>query len=205
VLPILRVNTDALVVGTDDPVEAKTHGLFGPGDDESWGEDETDHVPDRVTVQCHAHMLAWNKDICHVPALIGRRGLYVYHVPRSRELSDLIVEQVGEFWDKNVKADTPPENVVPSLEIIKRVRRVPDKIADIPPEIMQRWLEAKEAFSAAEDAEKSAKASLLAALGDAEAGHCGEFGGVTYYESPRKAYTVPASNNRRLTHRPKGL
>jgi len=203
--PIIRVNTDALVKGTDDPVEAKTHGLFSPSNDNDWGEEGTDQVPERVIVQCHAHMMAWGRDVCHVPVLIGHRGLCLYTVPRSRELSDLIVERVDEFWRMNVLADTPPENVQPHPAIVTRMRRIPGKVADVSPELVQRWLESKEAYSVADKARKAVELELKAALGDAEAALCGELGAVTWYESPRKGYVVEDGVQRRLTHRPKGL
>ena len=193
----LAANTDAIIQGTEEPIEAKTVKLFGPSD-EWWGEEETDQVPDRVIIQCHVHMMAWVKDICYVPALIGGRGLMMYRVLLDGRIVRVIIEKAIEFWTKNVLGDTPVDGSRASLKVVKMIRRQPEKIAAIDPEKVRKWLDAKEV-------KEEATADLLAALGDAEAGMAGELGAVTYLQQTRKEHTVKASTFRVLRHKPTGL
>ena len=206
--PIIRVHTDAVTLDKscrmNEPVEAKTHALFGPGNDEHWGDEGTDQVPDHVIVQCHAHMMAWDRHVCHVPALIGRRGLILYAVRRDRDICDAILDGVDAFWMRVVQ-DTPPADIRPRQEVVKMMRRTPGKVAEIQPEIVQNWLTAKEAVAAAESMKRRVEADLLAALGDAEAATCGDLGAVTFLEQTRKEHAVKASTFRVLRHKPNGL
>lgn len=203
----LMVNTDALVAATSDPVEVKTVGLFGRlRDDEWWGEDGTQNqVPDRVIVQAHAHMLAWDRDVCHVPALIGGRGFVLLSVTLDHRIIDVICRRAADFWQKNVLADVPPSDSHASLEIVKLVRREPKKVVAVDPELVRAWLEAKAASKAADEDKEKAEAAMITALGDAEAGLCGELGAITYYEQQRKEYVSKATAFRVPRHRPKGL
>lgn len=199
------VNTDAITCSQDpEPVEAKTSGIVAKTP-EWWGEDGSDQVPDRVIVQAHAHMMAWNSSVCHIPALIGGRGFALFRVPRNPKIVDAIGARAIEFWDQHVQADIPPTNSSASLQIVKLVRRQPEKIAAVDPALLQQWLEAREAEKVAEKAADAAQAALLTALGDAEAGLCGDLGAVTFFEQTRKEYVCKASTFRVLRHKPKGL
>lgn len=194
----LGANIDALVKADGTPVEAKTSGITSGYASDEWGEPGTDQCPKHVIVQAHCHMLVTDADHCHVPALLGGRGFNMYLVERDRGLCEIIVEFCRDFWLQNVQADTPPENVVPSLDLLKRVRREPASCVPISGDLVADWLAKKElSRQAAESAEQSA-AALLAAMGDAEAGDAGEAGLVTYFEQTRKAYTVKESTYRAL-------
>jgi len=68
---------DAIRVGTNEPVEAKTAGLLGPLR-EPWGDEGTDHVPDRILIQVHTQCLALapvEVERAYVAALLGGQGL----------------------------------------------------------------------------------------------------------------------------------
>jgi len=197
-------NIDAVVEKSDDPVEGKTVGLFHPSS-EWWGDDGTDQVPDRVIVQSHVHIMATNRAVCHVPAFIGGRGFCMFEVPRNDKLVEIIGQRAVEFWDANVQGDVPPENSRASLQVVKLVRRQPKKVVSIDPELVAKWLEAKDALKESTEAKQQAEADVLAAMGDAEAGLCGERGAVTYYETTRKAYSVDETTFRTLRHKKKGL
>ena len=172
-------NIDALVEETDEPVEAKTSGLFGPLA-EDWGDEGTDQIPDYVIIQSHVHMLCVNKDICYVPTFLGGRGFTMFEVENDDEIMDIIRDKSLDFWESYVETKTAPPDVIPSLEIAKRMKREPQKIVDIDAQIVQNWLNAKDSLKISEEIEKSAKAELLAKLGDAEAGQC-DLGLLTYF------------------------
>lgn len=196
-LPIV-VNVDAIVIEGGRPVDAKStsqRGIMA----ETWGEDGTDEIPDHTIVQTQTHLLATESDVCYVPVLLGGHGLKfsMYEVKRNEDLIDTIKMAAVKFWEKNVKAMTPPEKSEPHLEIVKRIRRQPNKIIDVPATLVQGWLDAKEAAKAADDAKEAAQATLLAALGDAE-GANSPLGALTYMEQKRAAFEVKATSFRVL-------
>lgn len=194
--PIMS-HPDALTILEGEPVEGKTSGLISPVH-LKWGDAETDEVPDMVIVQCHVHMLAMDKEICHVPAFLGGRGFVMYHVPFHKDLADNIVEKCCDFWECCVVRDIPPDDsMAPSIEVLKRVRRVPEKIVDVPDALVLSWQSANETRLDAEKTEKAAKETLITALGDAEGGNCGQ-GLVTFFETQRKGYEVKPTKFRTL-------
>jgi putative phage-type endonuclease len=199
------VNIDARVIASGEPVEAKTVGLFAKlRDGEWWGDDGTDQVPDRVIIQSHCHMLATKRGICHVPVLIGGRGLAMFAVQHNAAIEEVIRRAADAFW-ACVQSETPPINSHASLQVVKRLRHQPEKIISIDPAIVAAWLEAKAAAQSAKDADEDATAALLTAIGDAEAATAGEFGAVTYLEQTRNECVCKASTFRVLRHKPKGL
>lgn len=200
----IMAHIDAIINSNDEPVEGKTTGLFGPVV-ERWGDDGTDEVPNRVIIQCHVHMLATGRTVCHVPTFIGGRGFCMFEVPYNEILGDTIREEAVRFWTEHVETGEPPEGQSASLDILKRMRRVPEKIVEVDPQTVQAWLEAKQAAADAEKAQKAAEAVLLTAMGDAEAAICGELGAVTYFETHRKGYEVKPTTYRTLRHKKKGL
>ena len=184
---ILRANVDALIVKSGEPVEAKTSSLFHYSNGD-WGPDESDEVPDHIIIQTQVHMICTEQDICHVPALIGGRGLMMYHIPRQDQLVQSIIDEAARFWNENVLACVPPVDVYPSLEVVKRIRRQPKKSIDIKPTLLQSWINAKELAEEAEEIKDQAQAALLTALADAEQGNAGVLGAITYFEQSRKVY-----------------
>lgn len=185
----LASNIDALVVSSGEPVECKTAGLFGPLV-EHWGEPNTDELPDRVIIQCHVHMLCTEKKICHVPAFLGGRGFAMFHVLYDDEIASIVMDKSLEFWQDYVEAGVNPPDVLPSLKFAKRIKREPEKIIQIETQIVQNWLNAKEARLIQEKIEDEALAYLLARLGDAEGAQC-ELGIFTYLQQTRTGIDQP--------------
>jgi predicted phage-related endonuclease len=89
---------------------------------------------------------------------------------------EIILQKATEFWEKNVKGDTPPEQSLPSLNILKRVRRQPKKRAPVAVGLIEAYQAAQEVEKTAKDAAETAKAEMLAALGDAEASEVVQIG-----------------------------
>jgi len=207
---------DARLIATNEPVEAKTSGLVGPAPADWWGEDDSDEVPDAYIVQTHVQMMAvrravkvgdWDgpmPELAHVAALIGGRGFKPYRVHYSQPLADLIHERAVEFAEM-VRDGVEPEDVAPSIDVVKMMKREPGKVVQLDGDLLQQWREAKATEREAKKAAEEATALLLASLGDAEAGTCGELGAVTYFEQERKEYTVKAGKFRVLRDKVKGL
>jgi len=182
----IATNIDAIIDSNGEPVEAKTSGIvsrFAPT--QAYGDEGTDEVPDRVIIQTHAHMMAVDKDVCHVPVLIGGRGFLMFRVERNTELVEAIAEISNRFWTDHVVKSVPPDEswsrlCAPSLGILKRVRREPGKIIPVEPTAVELWEKAKAARLWIKDAEESAQARVLDMLGDAEAGQLPDGRQVTY-------------------------
>jgi|TARA_Y100000310_G_C20626860_1_gene786414 putative phage-type endonuclease len=185
---IMTANLDA---ATEDGqvVEAKTTGVTMPLNKEEWGEVGTDEVPERIIIQCQHQMAVFAAAIAWVPVLMGGVGFRLYQVKRNDDLIKDLEEMEVSFWNDHVLKKVPPEESVPSMDIIKRIRRVPKKTVKLPDELVANWLEAKEVVKLASKTEASAKAEILAALGDAEGGECSS-GLITYYSQHRDSYTV---------------
>jgi len=180
----LASNIDALVVGSDEPVEAKTAGLFSRLP-EDWGDEGTDEIPDYIIIQTHVHMLCVEREICHVPTFLGGRGFQLFRVNWDNEIMDVIRDKSLDFWENYVETKNPPPDVIPSLEVAKRMKRELEKVVEIDNQIVQNWLNAKENLKHAELMKDGAEAEILAALGDAEAGKC-DLGMVTYFEQQQR-------------------
>jgi putative phage-type endonuclease len=192
----LATNIDAVVVETGKPVEAKTAGLLGPlvG---NWGEAGTDEVPDAYIAQAQVHLLVTEKESCHLPSFIAGRGFVMFEIPRNEEVIKIIVDRCARFWEE-VQKGTPPERSLPTLDVVKRLRRQPNKVISIPDAIVGDWLNCKEAESLAKKAKEAAEANLLAAMGDAEGAESGMYGRITYLETSRKGYVVEPCTYRTL-------
>ena len=199
---IMAANCDALLPNLDAVLEAKTSGVLWPTPDkDQWGDSGTDLVPDHVTVQVHHQMLCAGARRAFVAALIGGIGLRLYEIARNDALIDAIAEQIAEFWQNHVQVRVPPSlESYPSVEILKRIQRVPEKVVTLDSEIaapvVARWEMWTKFRLAAEKAEKQSKAASLALLGDAEGGMLPDGRMLTYMEQERKGYTVAPSKSR---------
>lgn len=196
---IFCANHDAIVARHPEGVEAKTSGITGPGFNDQWGEAGTDQIPEHVVVQCQHQMFVANLQLVWVPVLIGGRGFQIYKVDRNDELIGAMQDRLRQFWVDHVVAKVPPEGILASLDVIRRVKRVPDKVAQVPVNVMDRWLNCKQAAKESLDEKERAEALLLTYLGDAEAGDS-LAGRVTYYAQKRAAYEVKESSYRVLRH-----
>lgn len=195
--PLLFANLDSRVVRKPWGIEAKFTGVA-----DEYGEPGSDHVPNRVLIQALHQMEVAQLERVYVPVLLARRGRPVFEmfqVERNERGQAAIVERDLAFWHDHVEPRIPPSGSVPSLDLLKRIRREPNKTVEVDPELVARWVAANEARKTAEREENAEKALLLAALGNAEAATFGEFGKwVTYYGQTRKEYVVPESTFRVL-------
>jgi putative phage-type endonuclease len=182
----------------DLPIEAKSQGNYSK---EVWGDDSTDQVPDRVIIQCHVHLICTGSKLCYVPVYRPYREFQMFHVDFDAEIADSIIEAAKHFWLEHVLKDVPPEDVVPALAVIKRIRREPQTIADISADLWGKYIEAQAKEKEAKAGKDKAQAELLAAIGTAEAGKC-ELGLVTYFETTRKAFRVAEAKYRTLKFEP---
>ena len=196
---ILAANLDGWI-DESQHIEAKTTGIT-----EGWGDpDVPNDVPEKVLVQVHHQFACAGTYIAWVPVLIGAFGLHfrLYKVERNAELIDSVVDRCTAFWNDYVEPRTPPPDSLPSLEVAKRIRRVPNKIVTESevPNLNQLVREFEEAKATAADTKKeheARQAALLTAIGDAEELRC-DAGVYTYFEQHRKECTSKESTFRVL-------
>ena len=184
---------DGIVVD-GEPCEVKTEGVDHPII-EPWGEAGTDEIPEYTLIQSHCHMMALDREICHVPTFLGGRGFGYFFARRDEGIVKLIREQAIRFWEENVLGDKAPENVVPSLAMIKQIRHIEGEPVPLTEEIVQAWLDAKEQATAANKAKEFHHAEILAALDGHDMGTC-ELGEITNKEQNRKGYVVEPTSFR---------
>ena len=192
----LAANIDAITVADRRPIEAKTAGLFGPLTGH-WGEAGTDDVPPAYIIQCYVHMICTGTDFCHLAAFLGGRGFALYGVGRDEVVAKGVKDWACRFWENHVVANIPPDNSTPSISIIKRIKREPESVVEVPPVLVDTYQTLRQIRLDAAKREATAKTELLAALGTAEGGDYGG-GMVTYLECKRKAYSVAENTYRKL-------
>lgn len=186
---------DGRVAGSLELVEAKTSGIIGPSKIDQWGEDMTDEIPESYLVQVQAQLLVTGAELAYLAALIGGRGFAMFRIEPACDLQTMIAERSSAFVE-SLSGDVPPPEV-PQLDTLKRLRRQPDKIVDIPDDLRAMWEIEKAAASEADKRKEAAQRMILAALGNAEAGRVAG-GTFTYYEQKRAAYSVDEATFRVL-------
>lgn len=192
----------------DEPFIVEAKSSNGHNADE-WGEPGTDQVPDRVLIQTHHAMHVIPSTlyrIAYVPVLMAVpfKGFEfrMYVVRRNDELAAAIASAGEQFWTNHVLADVPPDNFRPSIEVLKRVKRVPNKTVPLESELADRLVAVRAACKRAEDEKKKVEREILTALMDADGGDPGDGRLVTYLPTNRKGYTVEATTYRTLRVKP---
>jgi putative phage-type endonuclease len=172
-MPYMRANIDGMVgvAKRGSPiVEAKSTGVS-----EGWGAPMTSEVPERVLLQVTWQMMCASSDLAYVACLAAKFGLSfnLYRVEWDEFLAEELAEKAGRFW-RCVETDTPPENSIPSMEVLKSLRRTEAEI-QIHEDLFKAEREAKKILAEAEEDYENAKAKLVAALGDAKRGVAGPY------------------------------
>lgn len=197
----LTATLDAWATHRDEVVEAKTSGIVGPVYGE-WGEEGSDIIPQAYLVQVAVQMLCTEAELAHVYALLGGRGIIRFRVARDEEVIDAIADQCARWWHRHIDQGIEPKLSEPlPLEIVKRLRREPNKTIDLAEDALasvQRWEAAKDIANSAKKTAEAAQSELLMFLGDAEAGTLPDGRVLRYGEQYRKAYEVAASTYRVL-------
>src|SRR3990167_6883901 len=142
---VLAANIDALVEGVPEICEAKTACIITPFDRDERGETGTDQIPERIILQVQHQLAVMGEEyrVAWVPVLLGGVGFRCYRVDRNDQLIDRLVGMEVNFWNEYVLKRTPPPDSVPSMEILKRLRREPNKTVPLPDALVQDWQAAK--------------------------------------------------------------
>ena len=179
----LRLNPNFTTsINIEAVVEAKSTSR-----QDEWGERAGD-VPLRVICQTNWQMWIADCQRAFVPVLFpdfGRFRFEVYPVERNDQLIEELVYRAGQFWHNNVLKDTPPGNVVPHLETLKRMRRVPSTVVELGEravELQSQLAVAKEARRELEQSIEQIQTEILTMMGDAEGGTLPDGSQFTYLE-----------------------
>lgn len=189
--PQLLATIDRLA---DDRIVELKSARFASG----WGEPGTDEVPESYLVQVQGQMLVSGQEVADVAALIGGSDFRIYTVRRHESLIDKIKSTCLDFWQM-VESCTPPEPdwTHPSTpELIASIFR-PEKgrVVDLGDEhqgLIREYQHLGSLIREMESDRERVKAQLIAAMGDAELGICGD-AKIKRAVVQRKAYQVEAS------------
>lgn len=206
---LLCWNADAVFYDDDDNIvmgiEAKSTVL-----DDGLGEEGTDQIKEQWLVQVmQGFALVPTLRVMWVPVLLPgfkRFDFRMYRVERNDELANLVEAKGLAFMRDHVLPRVPPTDFRPSLEVLKRVRREPNKVVPISGELLDKYIVINAAKKQAVEDAELAQAELIASLDDAEAGETEDGRRVTYMTTQRKGYTVEPTEYRslRIPKTPKG-
>lgn len=195
-------NADGVMYLDDDSSITEAVECKSTVDDSGLGDEGTDQIKEHWLVQiAHAFAVVPTLQVMWVPVLLPgfkKFDFRLYRVDRNDELAELVEQQGLAFMRNHVFPQIPPSNFKPSLDVLKRVRRVPKKVVPVKREAYENWIAARAARLQAADDEDVAKAALITALGDAEAGEVDGVGTFTYMETHRKEFTTKESTYRTL-------
>lgn len=201
----IKSNIDGIAESDGTPLDAKTAALLWGGNADDWGEPGTDDVPERVILQCHAHMLCAEAGRCYVVAKVGPRRPSLYTIRRNEPLVAEMVRRARVLWHEHILTGEPPPNSVPSPEVMRLIRRVtlPSPVP-IDAQLIAALDAAKAQLREAQHREEQAKAAVVAAMRDPSTGEYCDWAQtedgrtVTYRLQQRRAYTVAETEYRAL-------
>lgn len=178
-------------------VQGKTGGMAAS---EEW----ENEPPARVVIQVHAEMICAEEEVAYVAALLGGFGplkFRMFRIERDEDLAKGLIDTAHRFHQCVLENRRPLG--VARLASLKRIAAIPDKVAEVPADAVQAWLDQQQIRKAADkiaEQEKDKESALLAAIRDeepdAEAWRC-ELGMVnrsTVHVSPKQP--VPYSYER---------
>lgn len=201
-LPI-AATLDGWLNGPEEVVEIKTAGLTNEfAELGHWGEAGTDQIPNWYLVQVQTQLLCTEAERARMLALISGRGLVDYEVKRDPEIGNVIGETCARWWHDHIINDMEPaREPVPSIEILKRIKREPNSVVyfgyeDL--ELVEDYEVARAEATAADKRKEKLKAEVIQRLHKAEGALLPDGRMMTYLETHRKGYVVEPTSFRTL-------
>jgi len=141
-----------------------------------WGEDGTSDIPTRYFLRIQHDLLCTGWEWGAVAVLMPDHEERLYMIERDEDTIDKIWRSGHRFWSDCVETKTPPkETQCGDIETLARIRRVPDKVAELSEEDKAKFAELQKQihkYSAignyCEKYLKELKARVLSYYGDAE-------------------------------------
>lgn len=176
---VLSIHPDGAIDGA--LAEVKTSRIAS-----QWGEAGTDVLPDAYLCQVQAQMAIAPIQRAHVCAFLPIQDeLRLMVVERDQGFIDYLLNEVGHFWEKHVKADTPPRldhTDATKLYLTQKYGRECGLVRTATEDelrLVQAWRATKEAADEVQQQLDLAAAELKNAIGTAD-GLTGPFGRVTW-------------------------
>jgi putative phage-type endonuclease len=150
-----------------DLVEFKTTNAFAGRD---LGEDDTDQLPDHWVIQAHQQMAVAGAERVRFGVLVGGQSFRTFTVERDGDLIAAVMAAVDGFWKRHVEKRVAPDPSAVDLAVLSRVRPTPGVEITLTGD-GAFWAEQYAALQVehkrTEAAIKTAKANILAAMGEA--------------------------------------
>ena len=188
---MLQHDTMPYLVGTPDIIGQGPDGSFivemkAPVYHDPWGED----CPVGPQTQCRLYMMIADCDGGYVSALIPP-SVRVYAVSRDREWWEgWATTMLKMFWEEHVEKRIPPAmNYEQDVEAAKAIARQSGKAVDLSDDLLpyvDMMNKGKELAKEGEEMERTGRAKILEALGDAESGSFSDGSGFSFLEQTRK-------------------
>jgi putative phage-type endonuclease len=99
----LAANLDALIIGENAALEAKTARFAGV-----WGDAGSDQIPDIYLMQVAYYSAVCFLDKVYIAVLIGGSDFRIYEYTKNPKLEKLIIEKMVAFWNEHVLPRIPP-------------------------------------------------------------------------------------------------
>lgn len=170
-LPWAAATPDAVASAgeTDVLVEIKTARNL-----DEWGEPGTDEVPAYYFVQAQFQMHLSGIRRCYMPVWGSWFEMAEYVIDYDPEIAAGIIARCTEFW-ASLAADVPPplDDTVATIQTLKALHPAitPGEVVDLDLAVAVEFIDASNAFKAAEARKRAAQSAVLAAMGAAQYGH----------------------------------
>lgn len=199
----IAATLDGWLVEECKVVEAKTAGLTNAfAELGHWGEPHSDEIPEWYLAQMQVQLMCTETDFGRMLALILGRGFVPYQVHRDDDVCTTIRHKCTDWWERHVvKRIEPPKNTLPSVEVLKRIRKVPNSVTTFSSNqasILNEWEMAKEDAKDVKDRVEALQARILAELGTHEAANLPDGRMLTHLETNRRGYEVKPCTYRTL-------
>lgn len=168
-------------------LEIKTAGLRRSRD---WAEE----VPVYYQTQVAHYLSVTGRGFADVAVLIGGQDYREYRIYRDEEDVQAVEAAVDAFWRDSVEAGIPPEPVGSDAPAVLSRHAEPGGeylVSDTTPQLLRRYLLAKEERDAAEAKLGRLGAKLKEAIGDAKGIECPE-GRMTWTRAERSTFDAKA-------------
>lgn len=171
--PFMLANVDRMIIGEHAGLECKTANAFAG---KSWKDDE---IPASYYCQCLHYMAVTGADMWYIAVLLGGNHFEWKPIPRNDDDVSALVDAETEFWRKVKEREAPDIDGSESCtEALKnRYATGGGEAIDLPDEaaeIFKNLDELNRTEKALKKGVQLQKNKLMAMLGDAEIGTCGD-------------------------------
>ncbi len=139
--------------------------------DRDWGDGISETIPDHFMYQVQHQMLVTRHQFVRVGVWIHTNFGFdkrAFRIPRNEQMI-VDIDRIGtKWWNTYVLTKTaPPYTTPPSLDTLKSIHRIPEKLIVISAEEWEAWEAAKQAVNDSTKIKDELFSTLVARLGDA--------------------------------------